>query len=119
MKLKTNLPSFQLSGSKLKTTLTGLLLLILSTESARATETILKKDQSAPFYGVLVSEKQYRSYVYDEKEIKSIKGENAILWLQNNSLKDQQAQWKNQERSIWGWFFTGLALGLASALAVK
>lgn len=91
----------------------------LLTESATATETILKRNKPAPFDGVLVAEKQYRTYVANEFELRDLRQSNSMISTQMDGLLQRETERKNDEPSRFTWFISGLALGLAASLASK
>lgn len=113
MRLKKHSRKLRPIGLKLKTTLTACLLSNLLTVNATATETILKAGKVAPFNGVLVSDKQYRSYVANEFELKSLRQDVSMLSNQLEGLQKMREDDKHNEPNVYNWLLSGIILGAA------
>lgn len=96
-----------------------MLSLSLSWSTANATETILKKDKPAPFDGVLVSEKQYRTYVANEFEVKDLRKNVAMVDIQLDGLLKRETEAKRDEPNVWTYFLSGIILGAAGVFAAR
>ena len=105
------------AGYKLSVTL--MLSLSMSLSTANATETILKKNKPAPFNGVLVSEKQYRTYVANEFELKSLRQDVSMLSTQLAGLEKMREEDRRNEPNVYNWLLGGIILGAVGAFSVS
>lgn len=81
------------------------------TAQTNLADTVLKKGQPAPFYGVLSSEGAYRYYRQEEKLAQSLRSE---IFIKDEVISSYEKQANNKVTFLIGVVVGGLITALAS-----
>lgn len=84
-----------------------------SSLTANATDRVIKVGNPAPFSGVLVPEKTYRTYVENEFELHLLRTDVAVLSKQVEGMRQEKIENNFRRPNVWNWFLTGVIVGAA------